>query len=267
MFVRFITFVIFAVFISGMSANAATQSLALLETDEATPFICANGRCQVELSTFCLQKERDLPRVGDPYKVVAGAALSLVLTDVAGNVTQRPAASYIQITAARSGHTAVQVELREGALASLGAVKAAIEIGERVTLMPVAFAGDDNPQSVQDQLLAKGPLRILGARIVDGDPARVETVRILNRLMNALPRTNAIDPGAREKLWVFTARRGFQAATPERIARASAIYNGCWADRLVELGAYSVRTCVQRQHDNLMWDLVKRYWKAVGAGS
>ena len=248
-------------------ARAATQSLALLETDEATPLVCANGLCRAEFSTYCLQQERDLPRAEAPYEVAGGGELYLVLTGVDGRLRRLPAAPHVRIATPRHGHAAVTIELSEAALTKLNARRAAIEIGAGVTLMPIAAAGDDTPGREQDQRLATGPLRALGMRIVDRGPRELESVRVLNRLVNALPGTNGIGHGAREDLWRQALERGFQTASPDRIARAARDYMACWRDRAVERGGVSVRYCVERRHDEVMWNHVDRYWKAVNAGS
>ena len=256
-----------AIGFSGILAStgqAATQSLALLETDGATPLQCDGGICKAEFSTFCLQKDRDLPRAGDPYRLAVGGRLTLVLTAQDGSTKRAPAADYIRVEAARSGHTAVTVSIDQK---QLGAQTASIEVGERVTLMPVPFAGDDNPQTEQDRRIATGPLRQLGAKIVDSGPHDVGRVHTLNRLINALP--DAIDrrPDARQTLWRRAAGTAFDRAPEARAQAAKQEYAACWQDRLVQLHGYSVRHCLQRRHDGLMWEHVKRYWGAVGAGS
>ncbi len=250
-----------------VGAHAATQSLALLETDELTPLVCSDGLCQAEFSTYCLQKERDFPRTEAPYEVAAGSELYLVLTGVDGRVWRLPAAPHVRIATARHGHTAVIIELSQHALTTLNARRAEIEIGARVTLMPIAAAGDDSPQTEQDKRIATGPLRALGTRIVDRGPRKLESVRVLNQLVNALPQTNGIDHGTRKDLWRQTLKRGFQSASPERIEIAAREYKACWRDRAVERGGVSVRYCVERRHDEVMWNHVDRYWKAVNAGS
>ena len=53
----------------------------------------------------------------------------------------------------------------------------------------------------------------------------------------------------------------------DRIKRAKQVYAACWRDRVVQLVGNSVRHCLQSRHDRLMWQHVKRYWGAVGAGS
>ncbi len=248
-------------------ARAATQALALLETSTATPLNCADGVCRAEFSTFCLQKERPLPKTGAPYSVAAGENLHLLLTARDGAVRRVPAADHVRIYSARGGYTAVVIELPRSILEALGARHAAVDIGEGVTLMPVAMTHDDNPQTEQDRQLATGPLRMLGARLVDRSPDAVATVRVLNRLVNALPQNNDTEPGARMRLWQDAVTQGFAAAPVENIARAMREYGSCWRDPGVTLGAIPVRTCLQNRHDELMWNNTKRYWNAVGAGA
>ncbi len=248
-------------------SHAATQSLALLETGEPTPLICEGPVCKAEFSSFCLQKERDLPRAGDPYHIVKKGAVTLVLTTEGGAVERIPAAAHVNITAARSGHTAVTIKLSKASMKALGGKHAAIEVGERVALMPEPVIGDDYPQTEQDKHLATGPLRSLGQKIVDQGPHDADRVRVLNRLINTLPSEIDRRPDAQQSLWQKAVSRGFQNAKSARIAKAAKEYATCWQDRVVELHGYSVRHCLQRRHDGLMWQHVKRYWDAVGAGS
>jgi len=246
------------------AGHAATQSLALLETDEATPLICADGVCKAEFSTFCLQKERALPSRGDPYQAADGASITLVLTAPDGTERRISATEYVSFAAARGGHTAVTIALPEQALASLGAQKAAIEVGARTALMPVPYAGDDSPQTAQDKALAAGPLRELGQRIVDRGPHDTERVHVLNRLINALPEHIDRAPNAQQSLWRKATETGLQSTHPVQMVKAAQEYGTCWQDRLVQMGGYSVRYCLQRRHDKLMWEHVNRYWDAVG---
>lgn len=248
------------------AAQAATQALALLETGASTPLVCEDGVCKAEFSTFCLQKDRPLPEANAPYTLAAGGALHLVLIAADGGVRRVPAADHIRIYSARAGHTAVVIELPRAALDALGARHAAIEIGEMVTLMPVAVAHDGNPQTEQDRQLATGALRVLGGRLIDRSPDAVATVRVLNRLVNALPRRNGIAAGTRKRLWRDAVALGFAAAPSAKLALAAREYGSCWRDRAVALGGISVRNCLQYRHDRLMWKNVKRYWNAAAAG-
>lgn len=252
---------------SAGGVQAASQALALLETDGPTPLICAGDVCKAEFTTFCLQKERPLPGAGTPYDVAQGRAMRLVLTGPGGEVRRIAAAPHIRIRTSRAGHTAVVIEMPVHALEQLGAREAAIVVGPDVTLAPVPVAGDENPMSEQEKRLAAGPLRTLGTRVVDRAGGSVEAVRALNRLVNAMPRGIDINPGARSRLWHRALAAGFDAATTQQRDIAEREYATCWRDRVVELGGMSVRECLGRRHDRLMWDQGERYWRAVGAGS
>lgn len=248
-------------------ARAAPQALALLETGGATPLVCADGVCKAEFTTYCLQKERPLPGAGTAYEVAEGGALRLLLTGTDGSVRRVTAAPHVRIRTTRAGHTAVVIELPAGVLARFAARRAAIEVGARVTLAPVAVAGDNDPLTEQERRIAAGPLRALGARVVDGAGSSLSTVRVLNRLVNAMPDRIEIDPAARTRLWRRALAAGFEAAPEKDRAQAAREYAACWENRVVELGGMSVRECLGRRHDRLMWDQGERYWKAVAAGS
>ena len=154
--------------VAGLAAfsgvQAAPQALALLETGGPMPLVCADGVCKAEFTTYCLQKERPLPGAGTPYEVAQGDALRLLLTGSNGTVRRVEAGPHVRIRTSRAGHTAVVVEMPAGVLAQFDARTVAVEVGEGVTLAPVAVADDDNPLTEQELRLAAGPLRALGAR-------------------------------------------------------------------------------------------------------
>lgn len=266
---KFFVFLFSLCLVAGLAngARAATQSLALLETDSPIALQCAGGVCKAELSTFCLQKERALPRKSDPYRPADAGAITLVLTGTDGVARRVSAAGHVHISAARNDHTAVTVALPRDALAALGAEGAAIEVAARAVLMPVPVAGDQNPQTEQEKALATGPLRELGEKLVDRGPHDPDRVRAVNRLINALPADIDRSPDAQARLWREAAATGFRGTSRERLATAAEEYAACWRNRIVQLRGDSVRTCLQDRHDDLMWGHVNRYWNAVGAGS
>ena len=248
-------------------AQAAPQILALLETDTATKLVCEDGTCRAEFTTYCLQKERDIPVASTPYEVAKGHRLNLVLTDADGTTSTVPATEHVRVATARRGHTAVVIEIDESALAKLGAISAAIEFGGGVALTPVPTAGDPNPQTAQDIALAVGPLRMTGTRKIDKAGGTVETVWALNRLVNAVPEGAGKDRTARAGLWRRAMNTPLGSAPKARVETAAQEFKTCWDSRVVEVGAVSLKSCLQRRHDRLMWDNVLRYWDAVGAGT
>ena len=247
--------------------QAAPQALALLETDRPTPLVCAQGACKAEFTTYCLQQERDIPDAATPYAVAEGRHLRLVLTDAEGRRRAVPAAAHVRIASARRGHTAVIMEIDERALSRLGAVSAAIEIGGGVALAPVPVPGDPNPQTETDLALATGPLRATGTAVIDRAEGAVEAVWSLNRMINAAPPAAGRNRTERASLWARALQTPLGAAAPARIAAAKRDFDACWDSRVVEVGAISLRKCLQRKHDQLMWSNTLRYWGKVAAGS
>jgi hypothetical protein len=241
-----------------VGAEAAPQILALLETDGPSPLICEDGKCSAEFSGFCLQKERPDPKYGAQYRA-EGGDLTLVVTDASGAVSRLPAGDYLDISTLRS-YTAVRISLPESVMRELGAVSAALEIGERVALVPVESAGDRNPQTEADIALALGPQRALGQKIIQQSTAESGAVALTNRMLNALPR-GRVDDKTRVGLW-GRAIAPYGASYPaESVSRASGIYQRCLTK--VEEGTFfTMRDCLEIGHDALMLDLNVKYWEA-----
>ncbi|MDD9915283.1 MAG: hypothetical protein OXT01_11545 [Rhodospirillaceae bacterium] len=247
--------------------NAAPQVLALLETDAPTALTCDAGVCKAEFTTYCLQRERDIPDAATPYTVAEGRHLRLVLTSPNGGTRTVPAAPHLRIETARRGHTAVTLSMDAAKLSELGAIAAAIEIGGGVALAPVPVAGDPNPLTEADLALAIGPLRATGMATVDRAGGTVSTVWSLNKMINAVPPAAGKDRSQRASLWQRSLQTPLGQAAPDRVAAAKQDFDTCWNSRVVEVGAVSMRSCLQRKHDRLMWDNTVRYWKDVAAGS
>ena len=254
-------------FVPVRGADAAPQALALLELDGPTPLVCENGLCKAEFTTYCLQQDRPLPATGTAYELTEDQPVHLALTAADGSVRHIPAAPHVRIRTSRAGHTAVVIEIPQDTLASLGAQHAAIDVGAHATMLPVPVPGDLHPLTEQEKALASGPLRALGARIVDRVGPSMDRVRVLNRLVNTMPDAIQTDPAARSRLWKRALDLGFADMPAGRRDAAHREYAACWQDRVVSLGGYSVRNCLQRQHDQLMWGHGQRYWDAVEAGS
>lgn len=238
--------------------RAAPQILALVETAGPTPLVCENGQCSGEFSGFCLQKERPDPKSGARYRA-EGGDLILVVTDASGAVRRVPAGDYLEIATRRS-YTAVRISLPESVIRELGAVSVALEIGERVALVPLAQAGDTDPQTEADIALALGPQRALGEKVLRQSPAESGAVALTNRMLNALPKGRT-DDNTRTGLWERSVAPYGSAYPAESVTRAEGIYRRCMEK--VEKGEfYSLRDCLEVGHDALMLDLNRKYWEA-----
>lgn len=249
------------------SAHAAPQMLALLQARSPMPLICEAGVCKAEFTSYCLQQKRKMPVADTPYVVAEGRELELILTDAKGNVRTALAAPHIRVKTARRSHTAVEIEIDQQTLAALGAERAAILVGAHVTLAPMPVPGDDNPQTEQEMAIATTVLRSVGANTIDRNVEVAGTAHALNHLINTLPAINRTGSAARARLWNRISSfkpEGVGAKHFDRVARE---FSDCWDSRVVEVGAISVHTCVQRRHDWIMWEETDKYWNAIDAGS
>jgi hypothetical protein len=242
-------------------AGAAPQILGLVATNAPVPLSCVDGVCSAQFSAFCLQRSRQLPIPGTPYRL-AGGGLTLVVVAADGKVKRLAGAEHLSIDSKR-GSIAVNISLPAPALEALGAVRAAVEVGPKVSLVPVPVTGDENPQSARDIAQATGPLRDLGDRIVDNAGPEADAARLTSHLINALPDRGRIGADAGDRLWrQLRARRDADAET---IALVDAAFGFC--RRRVEAGFHSsLRRCLEWKHDARMMQLNQRYWWA-NAGS
>ncbi len=239
-------------------ASAAPQALGLVATGAPVELDCAGGECWVELSAFCLQQARESPTPGTTYRPI-GDALTLVAVAADGKTLRFAGAEHLTITSAR-GFTAVRISMPTSALAALGAVRAGVKVGAKVSLVPVPVAGDPWPQSPEEIAAASGALREVGTRLVDNGGPVAGAARLMNALVNGLPDRGRTGVELGDRVWRKTVTRHDLDA--ESIARAAEAYGLC--RKRAERGYYySIRRCVEQQHDELMSDLNRRYWNAL----
>ncbi len=248
-------------------AAAAPQILAALPSENGIPFACAEGVCVADLSTYCLQRDRAAPEFGAAYEPSSPGAFTLVVTDAAGAERRLGAADHVSFVEGR-GFTAVSARVPAEALARLGAVSARMEIAANASLLPVAVLGDPDPLTPDEIAMTVGPLRRLGARVVDNSP-NAEAAGVIGALASASPRRGTVAPDRREPLWrqVTGGDRTAGARSPGQ-ALARSTYDGCLAayDGHEAFTFGTFRGCLEGRHDALLRDLSVEYWN-VGAGS
>jgi hypothetical protein len=243
---------------------AAPQALALMATNGTVPFTCADGTCSVELSTFCLQQDRESPKAGTLYRLAAVKGVRLVASDGSGRTFRLPMPESLRISAER-GYWAVTLSLPETTLAAIDGQRIAVDVGENVSLLPIETLWDAEPQGEAEALIATGPWRDVGRRVVDQSGTRAGTVRVTNRLINRLPKGRRATAGERSNAWRQAVDGGMSGSGGEAVGRAKAIFAYC--QRPPESGR-RLKQCLQQQHDLMLTDLTENYWKAVaGPGS
>lgn len=244
---------------SAAPASAAPQPLALVATLGPVDLICDGVECAAEFSAFCLQEARGSPDRGHDYRPLG--AVRIAARDAEGREVAVPL-ELLEARALRT-HVAVRLSVPQRALDARGLTGPRVTIGEDAALEPAAEAGDPRPYAPGEMALAAGPLRRVGARIVDFDDERMPAVRILNRLLNALPPQL---PERRQGLWARVAEPAAQGLPAESVERAKDIYELCGL--AVETGVDpTLRRCLAARHDGLLGGLNGAYWRAVKTAS
>jgi len=245
-------------------ALAAPQMLGLVATERAVPFACEGPACTAELTAFCLEEQRPVPLAGRAYRLARTTGLTLVVTGRDGRTRTIPAARLVRFVATRRGIAAVRVTLDRRALARLGAARIAIRVGANVSLVPVPRQGDAAPHGPRDIARAAGPLRAIGTGVVDRAGAPIGAIRIVNRVINRLPKRGRADERSRIAAWT-AATLGGAAAMPGR-GQARALYRQCKRWTATPLTPFSLRSCLEEEHKLLVSKLNKRYWDAARPG-
>lgn len=247
-----------------LTAQAAPQMLGLTQTAGATPMLCRDGKCTAELSAFCLQKYRDPPRVGTAYKAVDPSRIILSFTLGNGSVIRKSARGLVRLSAIRS-HFAVRVSVSRQVMASIGATAVSVNIGAKVSLVPKPVVGDKRPQGRAEIAATAGAMRTVAEPIIDGNLPNAVAARVVNRMINTLPKGDQNDPRWRISLWKkVLSETKLTALTTDGIDNARAWHRLCLGYPRTR-GAFA--SCLQLGHDRFMSKINKQYWNVVGAGS
>ena len=250
-----------AIGMPAVGASAASQVLGLVASNGApTPLTCVDGQCSAQFSTFCLQQNRPAPSRGDDYAVAAGGDLTLVARTAAGQTLRIPANDMLQIHSL-IGFTSVEISLPKAKLAELGATDLAIEVGPTVSLVPIAAAGDPNPQTEDELALATGPMRLAATPLFESPGTASDAARITTVLINALPARSAESADARNGLWVaMLGNPAVTDATAGGREAAEQMYEACKIS-VESHSAYSLRNCLELRHADLLAETNHKFWK------
>lgn len=252
--------------LTGVSgALAAPQILALVETPAPTPLICADGVCQAEFVTMCLQKERELPQPGTAYSPATPESVVLVLTRADGSTMRIVAASGVKFAVPRS-YLSAMATVPEATLARFGATAAAIEIAPLASLVPVSVAGDTNPITAQEIAQVTGSARVLAKRILDHAPTTAFAVRAANRFANAMLVKPANTRAERMALWREVVATSPEAVVPSGVAEVEQVIDTCQSyDE--NRGFDGFRGCLQYRRDLMLDHVNDTYWRRKDLGS
>lgn len=257
------------------TAAAAPQVLLLVAAGDDVELLCERGECAAEVSTVCLQPDRDNPVRGARYTVIEdpgeGDALSLLGRTADGREVRLPAEANLQITAER-GHAAVKLSVPEAALRRFGLTRVAVRVARHLALAPEAVDGDPRPQSEADLRLVRSTLRPMAEHLIETHGGRVMVARLIGDVINALPRGRRAGAAEREAAWQ-RASRAAAAGGPDELpdgalGRARDAFATCGSvTASPNWSTYRFRSCLGEMHDRLMGTVNADYRKALNFGS
>jgi hypothetical protein len=233
-------------------AQAAPQILGLVASNGIpTPLRCEGGLCSGFVSSFCLQFERPSPVPDSEYLLAQGGGITLVGQRADGSALRLSAGSLVTIRS-RAGYSSVTISLPETELDRIGVVTAEIEIAPLTSVLPVAIAGDSDPQTPREIDLATGPQRRLAQSTFEIPGQRSDAARVIALVVNNLPTDEPTTPIGREAIW----RKAVMLAAstpldPQGFVDASRIYQNC-GTAVDARTASSLSACMQQAQQDLM---------------
>jgi len=232
--------------LAGGRAEAAPQILGLVASNGMpTPHGCADGQCSGLVNSFCLQFARPSPDDGSAYSLIPSSGIAIVGQRADGS-TFRLAADGLVTIHSRAGFSAVIVSLPESELRKIGAVSASIEVAPLTAALPVAIAGDSDPQTQAEIDQATGALRELAQSTFEAPGEGSDAARIVTFAIDSLAATGPASREGRQTAWKKTAALAVKAGVdPQGMAAASDIYEGCSA-------ASAFAGCLERARQDLM---------------
>jgi hypothetical protein len=247
------------------AAQASPQILGIVASNGTpTPLVCDGTECGAHFSAFCLQEARPAPSSGDRYTIAPGSSMTLIASAPDGTSVRLPAEGFVQITS-QIGFTSVHIAVPQSVVSDLGASLLAIEVGPHVSVLPVAAAGDVQPQTADEIAYATGIMRDAAVRKFDASNAASDAARIASLFINALPAKGQESKEERHGLWAANAGSpALTGATPEGLAMAEDMYHSCQIS-VEARSSYSMRMCLELRHADLQASTNHQFWKDTAA--
>ncbi len=248
------------VLLGASQAAAAPQSIGLIARADPVTLQCERGECGAEFTAFCVERFRPSPAPRTAYYLHDPDTVAIEGVRHDGTTVALKVAELLTITTER-GHSAVRMSVPESVFDRYDLAAIHVSVGRNVTLIPEPVAGDRNPQTEVDILLAAGPLRAAAAVVMDNGGERIDAARIMVGVINALPRRGRASDAARDRVWQVAA----PAAETSGYALARGGFERCRSATLG--GMQSLRQCLGSMHDSFVGELNTRYWHALEVGS
>ena len=249
-------------------AAGAPQAL-LVATGGGVTLFCEHGECAADLTTICLQPDRDMPRRGEAYTVVADGDANNALVFVGhradGTVVDLPSAVAVRIAAERH-YLAVRVSVEKAALEQHGIVQVIVRAVGHPVLAPVPVPGDARPLAAEDVVQALTTLRPVALKTLGGHEDAVAAARIMRDTANALSRKRYTRQPEHEAAWNAAQTPGErgQAISEQAQTMARDAFESCAP---FSHTYFPVRRCLTDRHDGVMQRINDAYWTSLQFGS
>lgn len=236
----------------GTTAQAAPQILGLVASNGVpTPLRCEDGLCSGFVSSFCLQPGRPSPKIDSEYRLAPGGGLTLIARRADGSSIRMPGENLVAVRS-RIGFSSVTLSLPEERLKALGAVSAAIEIAPLTSVLPVAVAGDGDPQSSEDIAYATGTRRRIAQRSFETPGEASDAARLAALVINSLPADEPRAQASRQAIWEKALMLAAGAPLdPMGIAEAAGMYRECGAAADAH-AAVTLKACMEMHQAGLI---------------
>ena len=244
--------VVAGLWLAATGAEAAPQILGLVASNGVpTPLSCENGLCSGFVSSFCLQAGRPSPKVDTEYRLASGSGLVLIARRADGSSIRLPGDDLVAVRS-RVGFSSVTVSLPEAQLKALGAVSAAIEVAPLTSVLPVAEAGDGDPQTAADIAYATGPKRRIAQQSFETPGEASDAAKLAALVINSLPAEEPKDETARHAVWEKALMLAAGSPLdPHGIAEAAAMYRNCGASVDAHTAA-NLKVCMEMHQAGLI---------------
>jgi hypothetical protein len=247
------------------AVQAAPQILGIVASNGLpTPLHCADGYCSAYLASFCLQESRYAPNKGSEYRLAPGGRLTIIASLGDGRSLRLPAEDLLTIRT-RSGFTSLWLSIPESRLKALGVSTAAVEVGPKTTVLPLAYAGDPRPQSADEVATAAGPLRQIAAETFDRPGEAADTARLIELVINRLPDRSQPSSVTIASLWGEVAASARQSGmAPGSIEATAGVIAECQGSAGT---GFAGGVCLEMRQAELMTNLNRRFWDQAAGSS
>lgn len=261
MFKKLLPFAMVATVAFPASGHAAPQILAVMASLGPQPISCGSAVCTTTFTSYCLQRERDVPTTGQAYMPTHEDAFTLIIAREDGTEVKVPAMENVAFTSVR-GYSSVRAIIPRNVIKAHGGVSATIVAAVGASLVPEAMPGDENPISEAELAFATKSLREHGQDIVDATP-EAKAAQIVNRMAaTIIPKMPASEESL-QQLWhdVIDNLGTSRPAGADAIQRARGIYEWC-KGRTSYHSMGGIKSCLEFKHDDTIMKLNTDYWES-----